>query len=129
MDKAAQELNKASHAVLDAELRLKTIQAQRTQLEKEIATLAFVEANLEENIRFLKNTRAIVMASEYKKATIDLATAKNRRAFLRIDRDNVLKIEKHAEANYERARAEYERAYDYIHNPPNNVLEFRKRNG
>lgn len=122
MDRATEELNRASHVVLDAEIRLRTIVVQRQQIEKEIAILAFVEANLEENIRILTRKHAIVMASEYKKAVSDLKTARSRRAFLRIDRDNCLKVEKHAEVVYENAKAAYERAFELLHNPPNNVI-------
>lgn len=131
MDKRTEELNKASHVLLDAQVRLQTIQAQRLQLEKDIAILLAVEANLEENIRVLKRKRAIVMASEYKKSRTDLNTCKARQAFLRVDRENVLKVEKHAEVGYEKARQEYERIFEMIHNPPNNVIEvdFRSKRG
>lgn len=131
MDKTTDELNKASHVLLDAEVRLKTVVSQRIQLEKEIALLTAVEANLEENIRVLKQKDAIIVASEYKKATSDLNTARVRRSFLRVDRENVLKIEGHAGFVYEKARADYEHIFSMIHNPPNNVIQgnFGKKDG
>jgi hypothetical protein len=122
MDRATEDLNKASHALLDAEIRLRTVVAQRTQLEKQIAILTAVEANLEENIRVLKQKDAIIIASEYKKAISDLATARVRRSFLRVDRENCMKIEGHAEFVHEKAKAEYDRLFNMIHNPPNNVI-------
>lgn len=131
MDKRTEELNKASHVLLDAQVRLQTVQAQRLGLEKEIAILIAVEANLEENIRVLKRKRAIVMANEYKKSRTDLGTCRTRMAFLRMDRENVLKVEKHAQGVHERARAEYERLFELLHNPPNNVIQvdFRRKRG
>lgn len=122
MDRFTEELNRASHALLDAEVRLRTVIAQRTQLEKQIAILTAVEANLEENIRVLKQTDVIIDAKEYKKAISDLATARVRRSFLRVDRENCLKIEGHAEFVHEKAKTEYERIFNMIHNPPNNVI-------
>lgn len=131
MDKRTEELNKASHVLLDAQVRLQTVRAQRLQLEKDIAMLVAVEANLEENIRVLKRKRAIVVASEYRKSRIDLGTCRTRMAFLRVDRENVLKVEKHTENVYEKAKADYERLFELIHNPPNNVIyvEFGRKNG
>lgn len=131
MDKRTEELNKASHVLLDAQVRLQTIQAQRLALEKEIAILVMVEANLEENIRVLKRKRAIVVANEYKKSRTDLNTCRTRQAFLRVDRENVLKIERHSQMVYEKAKADHERLFDLIHNPPNNVIQvdFRRKRG
>lgn len=131
MDKAQDDLNKSSHVLLDAEVRLNTVRVQRQQLEKEIALLTMVEANLEENIRVLKRKRVIVMVNDFKKARSDLSTCRTRRAFLRVDRENCLKVERHAEAIYEKARAEYEQAFDRLHNPPNNVIygNFGRKDG
>lgn len=132
MDKATEDLNKASHVLLDAEVRLNQIVAQRRQLEKEIALLNMIEANLEENIRVLKRRRTIVTVSDYRKATSDIGTARTRRAFLRVDRENVLKVENHAERGYNEAKANYERCFELLHNPPNNVIQVdfsRRKNG
>jgi hypothetical protein len=129
MDKATEDLNKASHVLLDADVRLKQVQAQRLQLEKEIALLNMIEANLTENIRVLQRKRVIVMVHEFRKALTDLNTARTRLAFLRVDRENVLKIERHTEMVYEKIKADYERCFDRLHNPPNNVIQFRRPNG
>lgn len=101
------------------------------QLEKEIATLTSVEAHLEENIRVLKRRRVIVVAREFRKAQADLNTARNRRAFLRMDRENVLKIEKIAQEMYNKASADYKMAFDRLHNPSNNVIQvqFGRKDG
>ena len=131
MDKSAQEFNKASHALLDAEVRYNQIAAQVNAIEKEIALLNAVEANLEENLRFMQRTRAIVKVQEFGKAMKDLNTCRNRRAILRIDLDGAIRVAKRAEAEYIRRKEDYEKAYDLLHNPPNNVIvvDFRRKDG
>lgn len=129
MDKLTEDLNKASHVLLEAEVKLNMIVAQRGILEKEISVMNMIEANLEENIRILKRRRIVVIASDFRKSTQDIETARARRAFLRMDRENILKIEKHAELQYNKAKLNYEQAFEILHNPPNNVIQFRRRDG
>lgn len=131
MDKATEELNKSSHVLLDAEVRLNTITIQIQDLDRQIALLNSVAAHLEENISVLQRKRVIVMVSEYKKAKTDLNTCYNRRALLRVDRENQLKVQTHCQVMYDKAKWDYERAFDRIHNPPNNVIEgkFGRKNG
>lgn len=131
MDKATEDLNKSSYVLLDAQVNLQTIQAQILKIDKDLAMLTMVKANLEENIRVLKRRRAIVMASEFKKATNDLNTCENRMAFLRVDRENILKNEKYADGIYQKAKAEYERLLDLVQNPPDNVIyvDFGRKDG
>lgn len=131
MDKATEDLNKFSHTLLDAQVNLQTIQAAVLKIDKDLAMLTMVKANLEENIRVLKRRRAIVMASEFKKSSDDLTTCETRMAFLRVDRENVLKNEKHADGIYQKAKAEYERLLDLVQNPPDNVIyvDFGRKNG
>lgn len=127
-----EDLNKASHVLLDAQVRLQTVQSQILQLEKEIALLNMIEANLEENIRVLKNRRYVVSAMEFKKSSNDLNAVQVRRSFLRVDRENCLKIEKHAQIMYDKSKTEHERLFELIHNPPNNVIQVdftRRKNG
>ena len=122
MDKATEDLNKSSHVLLDAQVNLQIIQAQILKIDKDLAMLTMVKANLEENIRVLKRRRAIVMASEFKKSVNDLGTCETRMAFLRVDRENILKNEKYADGVYQKAKTEHERILDLIQNPPNNVI-------
>lgn len=131
MDKATEDLNKSSHVLLDAQVNLQVIQAQILKIDKEIAILTMVKANLEENIRVLKRRRAIVMASEFKKSVTDLDTCETRMAFLRVDRENILKNEKYADDVYQKAKTEYERLLDLVQNPPSNVIyvDFRRKDG
>lgn len=131
MDKATEDLNKHSHVLLDAQVNLQTIQASILKIEKDLAMLTMVKANLEENIRVLKRRRAIVMASEFKKSINDLETCETRMAFLRVDRENVLKNEKQADGIYQKAKAEYDRLLDLVQNPPDNVIyvDFGRKDG
>lgn len=130
MDKA-EELNKASHVVLDAEVRLNAVSLQIQELDREIALLNSVEKHLIENINVLQRKRAIVVVTEYKKARMDLNTARARLAFLRIDRQNCGRILEQCEIAYIKAKASYEEAFDNLHDPPNNVIQgaFGKKDG
>lgn len=131
MDKAQEDFNKASHVLLDAEVRLNGVSVQIQQVERELALLKSIEANFEENIRVLKSRRVIVIASEFKKSLMGLDLAKNKQSLLRIDMDGLIKIEKAAQAEYEKARLIYDNAWNLLHNPPNNVIQvdFGRRNG
>lgn len=131
MDKAAEELNKISHILLDTEIRLNTATIQVQDLDRQIALLNSLEAHLEENISTLKSMRATVMASEYKKAKYELHTARNKRAFLRMDRQNCIKMRAHWESVYEKVKLDYERCFERLHNPPDNVIKgnFGRKNG
>ncbi len=129
MDKAADDLNKVTHLLLAAQTRLVTVQAQRIKIEKDISVLTMIQANLEENIRFLKKKRTVAMINEFKKASEDLQTAKTRLNFLNLDRNNVLKVEKHLEKIYNNIKIESEQAFRRIHSPPDNLIpiDFSKR--
>lgn len=131
MDKLQDAVNRASHALLEADIRLRTINAQIHQIDKEIAILIAVEANLEENVRVMKRKRIIVMVNEFRKAKTDLNTARVRQAFLRMDRENVLKVEKHAHTIYNKAKEGYDNAYQRLHAPPNNIIyvDFGRKDG
>lgn len=131
MDKATEDLNKFSHTLLDAQVNLQTAQAAVLKIDKDLAILTMVKANLEENIRVLKRRRAIVMASEFKKSSDDLDTCETRMAFLRVDRENALKNENYADGIYQKVRAEYERLLDIVQNPPDNVIyvDFGRKDG
>lgn len=123
MDKLQDAINKASHVLLDAEVRLRTYAIQISQIDKEIALLNAIEANLEENVRMLKRRRVTVVATEYRKVKRDLGLAQTKKSFLRVDRENALKYHQLATDWYNKAKAEYQMVYDRLHNPPNNVIE------
>lgn len=130
MDKTA-ELNRASHVLLDAEVKLSSVGIQIENLDRQIALLTSIEAHLEENINILRLKRVIVLVSEFKKAKEDLNTARTRRAFLRVDRENLLKMQTHYDMMYKKAKWDYERAYNLLYNPPNNVIQgnFGRKDG
>ena len=129
MDRYTDELNKASHALVEAQSRVLSINAAVLAVEKDLAILKAVEANLLENIRVMKSRLPIVLANEFRKALKDLDTCKSRMAFLRIDLDNNCRIQRNTIAEYDKIKTKYDAAYACVHNPPNNVIHFRKRDG
>jgi chromosome segregation ATPase len=84
-----QELDKLSHAIKDAESRLKVFKGNLETIEKELNHLAAIEKQLEENIEFLRKKHIIALALEYRKAKDELSKTKNRLAMIRIDRENI----------------------------------------
>ena len=131
MDKATEEFNKASTALVEAKVRLNTVNSQITALDKELAILTAVEIQLIQNLRVLRSKRLIVVVSEYQKALLDLKTCRSRAALMRIDKQGILKVQSRAQAEYNKTKARYEEAFDKIHNPPNNVIQgsFGKKDG
>jgi hypothetical protein len=131
MDKATEHFNKSSQILLEAEVKLNTICLQIADLDRQLALLNSVEAHLKENIGVLQRKRVIVMVNEFRKAKTDLNTCHVRQAFLRVDRENHLKVQTHCQIMYDKARYDYEQAFNMLHNPPNNVIEwdFRRKDG
>lgn len=131
MDKSADDFNKASHVLLDAEVNLNSITIRISSLEKDIAFLTQVEANIRENIRFMKRKKIAVVASEFRKAKLDLQACRSKVSLLRMDRENSLKIQGNAEYVYNKAKDAYYQAYQRLHYPMNNVLypAFGRKNG
>lgn len=129
MDRYTDELNKASQALVEAQSRVLSISAAVLAVEKDLAILKSVEANLEENIRVMKRRRLIVLAHEFRKALRDLDICKSRMALLRIDLANNQRIQSNTVAECDRVKARYDAAYARVHNPPNNVIPFRKKDG
>jgi hypothetical protein len=127
MDRFVDELNKSSQALVEAENRLLSIRAAVHAVEKDLAILNSVEANLLENMRVMKRRRMIVLAHEFRKAMKDLETCRARMAFLRIDLDNNLRIMHNTEMDRNKVKARFDAAYERVHNPPNNVIPFRKK--
>ena len=84
-----QELDRLERTIKEAEIRLKQIKSSMDVMEKEIDQLTSLEAQLEQNLNFLKKKHVIALAAEFRKAKISLTNTKNRLAFLRIDRENV----------------------------------------
>lgn len=72
------EKDKLKRAIDDAEIRLKSIEANVEQLGKEIDVLSPRKNELEQNIEFHKKDDVIPIAQEYKKSKDELAKTKAR---------------------------------------------------
>ena len=125
------DLNRAAQALLEADIRLRTVKAQVDGLDREIAMLTSMELELEDNIRFLKRSKSVTIASEYKKSLDQLEKTRQRKSFLRIDRSNVMKAVNYAEMLLAKAQEAHTAAMDVINNPPKNVIhvDFGKKDG
>jgi chromosome segregation ATPase len=103
------ELEKASTTIKDAERRRDQVRQEMWDLDQEIRHLdKFVEI-LEANIKFLKDTRIIAMAKEFKKARKDLETANTRIEILKKDRDAAAKALNHTEIFIKKAKENHEK--------------------
>lgn len=120
------ELEQAERDVKDTELKLHRIKTTLKDVQAEIASLDQVEKQLEENINFLKQSGATVLAQEFKKAREDLIRTRGRLSMIRIDRDNIEKAEADCEAYLIKSKAALVKALL----GKDNVLTFkRKPNG
>ena len=122
MDHRAEDVNKASQALLEAEIRLRGIAVQLELVERDIALLKSREAHIEENIDFLKRKRLTVNASEFKLIKLSLRQIQNKIAFLKIDFENIQKMQESAEKIYQKAKKSYELAYELMINPDKNII-------
>jgi seryl-tRNA synthetase len=83
-----EEILRLEQLIKDAELRSGTFKIQIETIQKELDSLYTVEKQLEDNIKYLKRTKIVALASEYKKAKNDLKKTKLRLGFLKSDRTN-----------------------------------------
>lgn len=119
-----QDLDKLSHAIKDAEARLKVFTQTLETIQKELDALAQVERAIEENVNFLKKKHIIALAQEFKKAKEDLAKTRIRMVKVRIDRDNIIRASREVEEYLRKSKDDY--AASLI--GPNNVLTFGRKN-
>lgn len=132
MDKATDDFNKSSHDLLEAEIRLNTVNIQIQEIERNIATLVSLEALLDENINVLQRSDIIAIVSEYRKALSDMKITRTKLSLARIERENCLKVQTYCEAMYKKAKKEYEKAFERMRNPLGNVIQGnfgRKKDG
>ena len=71
-------MDKLDRAIKDAEIRLKSIQANVSQLANEIAVLSPRKLELEQNIEFHKKAGTIPIANEHRKVRTELTKTKAR---------------------------------------------------
>lgn len=81
-----EELDKLDKAIKDADLRLKSIQTNIEQIDKEIAVLGPRKLDLEQNIEFHKKKDTVPLAQEYKKSKAELSKIKARLILITSDR-------------------------------------------
>lgn len=82
------ELEKLNKMIKDTDSSVQAIKISLDNLVKEVNTLSKLKNQLEQNVRYLKKRSVVAMASEYKKATEDLAKTKNRLTALKNDLKN-----------------------------------------
>lgn len=121
------DINRVSQILLDAEVKLRQISNQVAAIEREIATLTVIEANLKENIRWLKKRKIVTVASEYRKVREQLKTAETRKSILNIDKENTLKIQRHTEQVYQKVKEQHDLALARLQDPKNVIYVSEKR--
>jgi len=104
-----EDLAKLDRAVKDAEIRLHTVHSSIVGLDKELDTLSNLEDTLEENLKCLKNSSTIPIASEYKKAKEDLKKTRLRATALQNDRAHYHKAKAEVEASVAKIKEEIEK--------------------
>lgn len=101
------EISKVDRYILDTEIRLRTTQVSLGSLDQEITLLNYYCAELEENLRRLKQSNVIAIASEYKKTKESLATIHTNLIKTKNSRQEMQKAYALTEMLLERARAHY----------------------
>lgn len=81
-----EELDKLDRAIKDADIRLKSIQANIEKIDKEISVLSPRKLELEQNIEFHKKAGTIPIAHEYKSAKAELSKTTARLILITADR-------------------------------------------
>jgi septation ring formation regulator EzrA len=91
------DLENLGRIIKNGEIRIRTININIDSITKDINKLSEVESELMDNIRFLKQTKIVAMAGEYKRAKEDLARTVIRLVTLINDRENFKKAIKNVE--------------------------------
>ncbi|HXN74868.1 MAG TPA: hypothetical protein VN855_00055 [Candidatus Acidoferrum sp.] len=119
-----EDLAKIDRTIKEAELRLKTVQASISALDKEIANVVALESALSANVKCLKTKRVIAIAQEYRNAKEELKRARTRLIVLGNDREHYCKAQKDAETFLKQTKKDYEKMKN-----ENNVIKFRGKKG
>jgi DNA repair exonuclease SbcCD ATPase subunit len=114
------ELEIADRAIKDAEIRLRTIKLHLEALEKEIDALSTLEAQLEENFKYLKKNKVIALASEFKRTKEELQKVKSFLVMRRNDGDAHRKAYKAAVDHLDFCKEKYDQL---IKRGENNVIQ------
>lgn len=81
-----EQIDKLDKAIKDAEIRLKSIEANIQNIDNEINALSPRLSKLEKNLEFHKRQGTVPVAHEYKKTKTELTKTKNRLGFIQSDR-------------------------------------------
>ena len=121
-------VEQAGRELQEAILRRDSLKIHIQRLEQDIFHMTMLTRNIEQNIAILKDANIVPVASEYKKAKIELTTIENRLFFLRIDRSNHGKMLERSEKLLE----EKKQVYDALMATPHGVVihgKFGRDNG
>lgn len=122
------DLTKLYRTIKDAEVRLNVLSLNMATIQKEVNFLVNMEAQLEENVMYLKSIKIIALATEYKRTKEDLKKTKTRLSHLRTDMASNQKASKDLEALLEKYKENYDKLSK---DSENNVLhgKFGKSRG
>jgi chromosome segregation ATPase len=84
------QLDQLDRAIKDAEFRLKSVQDNIEKIYKEINTLEPRKTELENNLKFHKQSNTIPLAHEYRKAKIELNQVKSRLNLINLDQKRAI---------------------------------------
>ena len=115
-----EELDKLDKAIKDAEIRIKSVQANIEQLEKEISVLSPRKGELEQNIEFHKKEGTVPIAHEYKKAKAELSKVTARLILITSDQKKAIQACKDIDAIINKWKNDQ---YQLIKTNENNVLK------
>lgn len=113
------DIDRLEYAIKNLETQLIVYGANLSGIDKELARLNIVEAELETNLAFLKKKKIIALALEYKKIKDHLSHIKKRKSIVLTDKQN---IEKAHEATLETIQRLKERLESLKENS-NNIIE------
>jgi predicted nucleic acid-binding Zn-ribbon protein len=114
-----EELDRLKRAIMDSEIRLKSVQSNIEQIDKEIDVLRPRQAELERNIEFHKKSNTVPLAQEYKKAKVELSKTKARLILITSDRKKSDDACKQIQQVIEKLKRDH---LDLIATSDNNVL-------
>lgn len=115
-----EELDKLDRAIKDAEIRLKSIESNIEQIDKEIAVLSPRKTELEQNIEFHKKANTVPIAHEYKKSKSELSKTKARLILITSDRKKAAQAVKDIQEIIEKFKRDYA---ELLKTSENNVLK------
>ena len=114
-----EELDKLDRAIKDADIKLKSIQNNIEQIDKEIAVLAPRKLELEKNIEFHKRSSTIPIAHEYKKTKAELSKVTARMIFIGAEYGKSVKACRQIEEIIDKFKRDH---YELLKTNENNVL-------